>query len=114
MSDAAAAVKAAREVHADSNATDYFRLAEETYFKARQEYRLKNFARARKYADQARELAEKAEFVSIRGGAARSSLNAPADEVPSGPGGSANPNEAAPPEPSADAAPPTSAPSPAP
>ncbi len=77
MSDAAAALKAAREVQADTNSTDYFRLSEELFFKARQEYRYKNFARAKKYATEARELAEKAEFLSIRGGAVRSSLSVP-------------------------------------
>jgi len=74
MSDTVAAMKAAREVQADTKATEYYRLSEELYFKARQEYRLKNFARAKKLADQARDAAEKAEFLSIRGGATRHSL----------------------------------------
>lgn len=77
MSDAAAALRAAREVQTEVNAPEYHRLAEELFFKARQEYRLKNFSRARKYANQAREAAEKGEFLSIRGGAVRSSLQTP-------------------------------------
>jgi hypothetical protein len=96
MADAAAALKAAREVQADTNSTDYFRLSEEMFFKARQEYRLKNFARAKKHADQARELAEKAEFLSIRGGAVRSSLAASQNEAPTP---TASPGDATPPIP---------------
>jgi len=106
MADATAALKAAREVQADTNSTDYFRLAEEMYFKARQEYRLKNFARAKKHAVEARELAEKSEFLSIRGGAVRSSLSAPQTEAPP-------PAEAGTPPPQGDSAPPT-APAPTP
>jgi hypothetical protein len=77
MSDMAAAIRAAKEVQADLNATEYFRVAEELAFKAKQEYRYKNFARAKTFANQAREAAEKAEFISIRGGASRTSLSAP-------------------------------------
>ena len=89
MSDAVAAMKAAREVQADSNAPEYFRLSEELYFKARQEYKLKNFSRAKKLAEQAREAAEKAEFLSIRAGATRSSLIGAALEEPPAPAAAA-------------------------
>jgi hypothetical protein len=107
MADAAAALKAAREVQADTNSTDYFRLAEEMFFKARQEYRLKNFARAKKHAEQARELAEKAEFLSIRGGAVRSSISAPQNEVPAPAGTPVPPADGADVPPPSDAPPPT-------
>jgi hypothetical protein len=106
MSDAAAALKAAREVQADTNSTDYFRLSEELFFKARQDYRYKNFARARKYANEARELAEKAEFLSIRGGAVRSSLSAPPADAGSPPAVDSAP--ANPPTAPADPSPPNS------
>lgn len=74
MSDAAAALRAAREVQADTRSTEYFRYAEEMYLKARQDYRLKNFLKAREAAEKSREAAERAEFLSIRSGAVRSSL----------------------------------------
>ncbi|MBU6375482.1 MAG: hypothetical protein KGQ59_05760 [Bdellovibrionales bacterium] len=77
MSDTLAAMKAAREVQADTNATEYYRLSEELYFKGKQEYRVKNFERANKLFIQARDAAEKAEFLSIRTGAARHSLISP-------------------------------------
>lgn len=72
MSDTAAAVKAAKEVEADTRSPELFRQASDLFFRARQEYKLKNFKRAREYAAKARILAEQAEFESIRKGGVRS------------------------------------------
>lgn len=83
MSDTAAALKAAREVSADSLAPEKFRLANEAYFRAQNEYRLKNFAIAEKYAKRARRLAEESEFDALRQGSARTSLLPP--DLPQGP-----------------------------
>jgi hypothetical protein len=80
MSDTAAALRAAREVSADSLAPEKFRLASEAYFRAQNEYRLKNFAIAEKYAKRAQRLAEESEFDALRQGSARTSLLPP--EVP--------------------------------
>lgn len=83
MSETAAALKAAREVSADSLAPEKFRLANEAYFRAQNEYRLKNFAVAEKYAKRARRLAEESEFDALRQGSSRTSLLPP--EIPAGP-----------------------------
>ncbi len=80
MSDTAAALRAAREVSADSLAPEKFRLAGEAYFRAQNEYRLKNFEIAEKYAKRAQRLAEESEFDALRQGSARTSLLPP--EVP--------------------------------
>jgi hypothetical protein len=83
MSDTTAALKAAREVNADSLAPEKFRLANEAFFRAQNEYRLKNFAIAEKYAKRARRLAEESEFDALRQGSARTSLLPP--DIPAGP-----------------------------
>ena len=74
MSYALASIKAAKEVQADVYAPELFRLANEWFFKAKNEYKYKNFELAKEYADQARKLAEQSEFESIRSGATRSEL----------------------------------------
>lgn len=66
MSDTAAAIKAAREVQADTLTPELFRQANESYQLARREYKFKNFDLARQYAAQARAYAEQAEFDAIR------------------------------------------------
>ncbi len=83
MSDTAAALKAAREVSADSLAPEKFRLANEAYFRAQNEYRLKNFEIAEKYAKRAQRLAEESEFDALRQGSSRASLLPP--EIPPAP-----------------------------
>ena len=83
MSDTAAALKAAKEVSADTLAAEKYRRATEAYFKAQNEYRLKNFAIAEDHAKRAKRLAEDAEFDALRGGSNRTSLLPP--EVPAGP-----------------------------
>lgn len=69
MSDTAAALRAAREVQADVLAPELYRKANELFFKARREYKFKNFEEARSLAIQSRRLAEQAEFDAMRGGA---------------------------------------------
>lgn len=83
MSDTAAALKAAKEVSADTLAAEKYRRATEAYFKAQNEYRLKNFAIAEDHAKRAKRLAEESEFEALRGGSNRASLLPP--EVPPGP-----------------------------
>ncbi len=86
MSDTAAALKAAREVSADSLAPEKFRRATEAYFRAQNEYRMKNFQIAEDYAKRAKLLAEESEFEALRQGSARTSLLPPETPVaPPGP-----------------------------
>ena len=95
MSDTVAALKAAREVQADKLAPELFRQANEWFFKARQEYKLKNFSLAEEYSKKSRIYAEQAEFEVLRTGAARIEVG-PSD--PQSAGGPASPP---PPEPAA-------------
>ncbi len=85
MSDTAAAIKAAREVQADSLAPDLYREANEIFLKAKREYKFKNFKLAKDYADKARELAEKAEFESLRKGGVRADLGPGPEPAPPAP-----------------------------
>jgi hypothetical protein len=71
MSNTAAALKAAKEVSADTIAPELYRQAGEWYFRAKNEFRYKNFKEAREYANKARAYAEQAEFEAIRNGAQR-------------------------------------------
>lgn len=72
MSDTVAAIRAAREVQADTLAPELYRQSNEWFFKARNEYKFKNFSLALEYAEKARAFAEQAEFESIRNGGNRS------------------------------------------
>ncbi len=65
------AIKAAKEVGADLLSPELYRNALEKGILARKEYRFKNFANARTIAEQARVLAERAEYESIRNGGKR-------------------------------------------
>jgi len=85
MSETAAALKAAKEVNADTVTPELFQRANEAYFRAQNEYRMKNFNIARDYAAQAKRLAEEAEFEALRRGTARSSMT-PSDDPSSGSG----------------------------
>ena len=71
MSDMEVSMKAALEVNADTLAPEIYRLASESALVARKEYKFKNFLSAKKYAEQARGYAERAEFEAIRNGAKR-------------------------------------------
>lgn len=95
MADLAAAMRAAREVKADTVAPEFYREAEEWAFKARQEYRLKNFSRAKDAATRARQAAEKAEFQALLKGAPRSSMEAAPEPAPQSPADSGPPPEPA-------------------
>jgi hypothetical protein len=72
MSDTSAALRAAKEVQADTLAPELFREANEWFLRARNEYKFKNFEQAKAYAVRARHLAEQAEFETIRSGGTRS------------------------------------------
>ena len=74
MSNMEVALRAAKEVSADTLAPELYRLASEMSISARREYRLKNFKEAKEYADKARVLAEKSEFESIRNGGKRETI----------------------------------------
>ena len=87
MSDTTAAIRAAREVQAQTLAPELYRQSNEWFLRARREYRLKNFREAKEYADRARLFAEQAEFEAVRNGAARESLNVPPPPPPPPPGG---------------------------
>ena len=77
MSNTASAIRAAREVQADTRAPELYRQANEWFFRARQEYKLKNFKEARLYASKARRFAEEAEYEALSSGANR--VSAPPD-----------------------------------
>ncbi len=83
MSDTASALRAAKEVNADTLAPEKYRRATEAYFLAQNEYRLKNFATAQSHAKRAKRLAEESEFEALKQGSDRSSLLPP--EMPVGP-----------------------------
>jgi hypothetical protein len=78
MSDTGAAIRAAKEVQADTLAPELYRQANEWFLKARKEYKFKNFSFAQQYAVRARKFAEQAEYESIKNGGTRS--EAPADQ----------------------------------
>jgi hypothetical protein len=68
MSNTNAAIKAAKDVQADSIAPELYRQASEWWRRARHEYRFKNFDLALQYAKKARHFAEEAELEAIQGG----------------------------------------------
>ncbi|MGE0614754.1 MAG: DUF4398 domain-containing protein [Bacteriovoracia bacterium] len=74
MSDTAAALKAAKEVNADRYAPELYRQARELWFKARQEYKFKDYKEARESVRKARQYAERAEFEALASGAKREAL----------------------------------------
>ena len=71
MSDTTAALKAAREVQADTLSPELYRKATEWFNKAKQEYKFKNFKAAKDYAEKARRYAEQAEFAAIQNNGVR-------------------------------------------
>lgn len=74
MSDTAAAIRAAREVQADTLAPELYRESTEWFNRSKREYQFKNFKLAKDYADKARGFAEQAEFESIRSGGNRTEI----------------------------------------
>lgn len=103
MNDTSAALRAAREVQADVFAPELYRQANEWFYRAKREYKFRNFKDARAYSAKARAFAEQAEFESIRNGGNRTGGDAPSDPMglppppPSSDG--AAPDETAPPPP---------------
>lgn len=71
MSDTYTAIRAAKEVQADVLAPELYRQANEWFYRARKEYKLKNFELAENFARKARHFAEQAEFEVIRNGGSR-------------------------------------------
>jgi|GEM_PF-798260 len=98
MSDSSAALRAARDAQADTLAPDVFRQASGWFFRARNEYKIKNFDLAEAYALKARKYAEQAEFNAIRAanasGGADSALPPPPPPA-SGDTAATNPTSAA-------------------
>src|SRR3569832_2271458 len=100
MSYTAAAIRAAKEVQADTLAPELYRQSSEWFFRAKHEYKIKNFRLAKEYSLKARGLAEQAEFEALRNGGIRSDqsagnasdplakdpIPAPADNADAGPG----------------------------
>lgn len=86
MADTQAAMRAAKEVQADTLAPEVYREASDWWIKAKREYKLKNFSMAHDFAERARRLAEQAEFESIRAGGVREEppdpLAAPTRKIP--------------------------------
>lgn len=80
MSDTSVAIRAAREVQADTLAPELFRQANEWFFRAKNEYKFKNFKLAQEYAEKARKYAEQAEFTAVQAGASRVDISAPDPE----------------------------------
>lgn len=77
MSYGLAAIKAAKEVQADTFAPELYRQANEWFFQAKKEYKVKNFKLAQEYSIKARRLAEQAEFEAIRSGGVRADQKEP-------------------------------------
>ena len=71
MSDTASAIRAAREVQADTLAPELYRQAGEWFLKAKNDYRMKNFSLAHDEAGKARMFAEQAEYEAMRNGGNR-------------------------------------------
>jgi hypothetical protein len=70
MADAEAALNAAKSLHADILVPELYRVATESFYKAKREYRLKNFEEALQFALKTIKLSEKAEFEAyLKGGA---------------------------------------------
>ena len=89
MSDTAAAIRAAKEVQADTLAPDLYRQSNEWFFRAKREYKFKNFDLAKQYAEKARNYAEQAEFESVRNGGNRTEAGGvdPLSNIPDASGG---------------------------
>jgi hypothetical protein len=90
MSDTEAALRAAKEVQADTLAPELYRQANEWFFNARKEYRFKNFELAQEEAVKARRFAEQAEFEALRNGGNRTDVT-PVDQAIQAPSQTASP-----------------------
>ncbi len=81
------AVKAASKAKADALAPDIYRKAENTYLRAKRDFEEGYFDSCRKFATEARVLAEKAEYEAIFKQSSTRSSSADDNERPSGAGG---------------------------
>ncbi len=97
MSYAVAALRAAKEVQADTLTPQLYQSAREWYFKARQEYKLKNFEEALAFANRARRFAEEAELKAQMSGATRQGLSPETVPEPPPPPNPENASEMPPP-----------------
>lgn len=79
MSYTQSALRAAKEVQADTLAPELYRQAVEWFFRAKHEFKFKNFKVAKDCADKARYFAEQAEFESVRNGGNRADSGVPED-----------------------------------
>lgn len=70
MANAEVAIRAAKDLNADSLVPEIFRAANESFYKAKRDFRLKDFDNARANALKAMRLAEQAEFEAYRMGGA--------------------------------------------
>ncbi len=71
MSDTASAIRAAREVKADTLAPELYRQARELYLAAKREYKFKNFLEAENLSKKSRIFAERAELEAVLNGGER-------------------------------------------
>ena len=74
MSDTSSAIKAAKEVQADTLSPELYRQANEWFFRAKREYKYKNFYLTQEYAETAKRFAEQAEYDALRGGGNRNEI----------------------------------------
>ena len=81
------AVKAAAKVKADALAPDLYRKAENTYLRAKRDFEEGYFDSCRKFATEARVLAEKAEYEAVFKQSSTRSSSADEDVRPSSAGG---------------------------
>ena len=106
MADASTAIRAAREVQAETktlSSTELFRKAIDWFEKAKVEFRLHNFSQAELFANRARVYAESAEFEAIRDGGQRRQASSASNEVETVQDPMANPGFSNVPPPPADA-----------
>jgi len=82
LSDATAAINAAREVNAHTLTPELYREALEWFFKAKNAFQYKDFYEAKMYARKAKLFAEQAEFQSVvDSGGKRRALDVPPDPL---------------------------------
>lgn len=91
-SDATAAIRAAKEVKAETMAPGIYRKALEAFEIGKREYRIKNYQEAQKALVRARQYAEQAEFTAMKSGAIRKDPSpvqaeplSPSEEAPPAP-----------------------------
>ena len=77
MTNADIAIRAAKDLNADSLAPDLYRKAVDAYFQAKRFYRLKDFKKAKSQAVVAMKIAERAEFIAYQKGGEASTLYPP-------------------------------------